>query len=78
MLKVDWKGSFDWNRVVLNLRHAKLSYKKVHYLTGIHHAKIRCIAIGRGYTMSQEEANKLMDLHYKYCLSRHNDSLKIQ
>lgn len=75
MLKVDWVNSFDWHKVVLNLRSAGLSSKTVQEKTGISRHRIRNIADSRPFSILELEANYLLDLHYDHCHDRHNMGL---
>jgi len=75
MLKTDWKNSFFWDRVILNLRTKQISSKRLQALTGISPAKIRNMTANRAYTVNESEAKKLMDLHIEKCPEWHNKTL---
>ena len=64
--------SIDFQRVVLNLKRAGLSYKSIGDKCGVDAQHIGHYARGEAYIPRFDKAMLLLDLHYDNCPDRHN------
>lgn len=64
--------NIDFQRVILNLKRAGLSYKSISEKCGVDAQQIGHYARGEAYMPRFDKAMLLLDLHYDKCPQRHN------
>lgn len=68
----------DWQKIILNLRNAGLTYEKISTKTNIDAQQIGHLARYETYEPKLSKAIALLDLHYDLCRDKHSlDNLKL-
>lgn len=62
----------DWQKVILNLRNAGLSYEKISKATKIDAQAIGHLARYETYEPKLSKAMALLDLHFDHCKDKHS------